>query len=363
MTATWPTTPDTLPRPLPNTKRNASGFALSDQISDHASILERLESVAAGNLFINSNYDWWQRVESAAQTCTTTFNAITSFGPDRMFTLPAGASVTIQRSTTVPSNNRSRFSAAIVGAASVTTVDHGQRIRSAHVGLYRTTLTISAMIRNESGSAYTPTLRLDTPAAADDWTTPTNREAITLQSCADSAWTQVYATVDVSGYTNIANGLSIYLRIPSGSSVSGDTNRIAQFTVHPGVNIPMPFLPPDPETEKLRCLRYYRKSYNDGTALQTNTVVGLVGMGSYASGAQNWEIPYSFGGNPMWKAPTMRVWGKAGVANQFWIGAPTSTDNNTGNALSATTNGFVISNSATPAEQVFIHFDAVAELT
>lgn len=310
-------------------------------------------------LIVNGNYAHWQRVESGSQTCTTSFNAITSFGPDRMFTLPAGASVTVARSTTTP-DSKSRYSCAITGASSVTTVDHGQRVRSDYRTRYKQELTFSCYVRNESGASFTPTLRVDTPGAADDWTTPTNRLAQTLQACADSAWTRVSYTFDPSAYTNIDNGLSVALRVPSGSLVSGDVVRVAQFRLEPAAAV-TPYVPPDPEIEKVRCQVYYRKSYSEGVALQTDTVVGLVGQAFAGSGATNVYITVPFGA-PMWKIPTVRVWDKAGTANQFYKAVA-----NTNHAASTTnfisTNGFLIANNTTATEDMFVHYDAVAELT
>lgn len=359
MTVTWPTTPDTLPKPTSATYADDAGYLLDDQLANYATLLERLESVASGELFINGNYDWWQRIEAGTQTCTTTFNAITSFGPDRMFTLPVGASVNVSRNTGVPTT-KSRFSAGIGGAASVTTVDHGQRIRSAYRTLYTQSLIFSAYVHNLTGAAFTPTLRIDTPAAADDWTTPTNRGASTLQSCADSAWTQVWAVVNPSAFTNINNGMSAYLRIPSGSMVAGDLVLIAQMSLRPGVAL-VPYLSPDPAAERLRCLPYYRKSYSEGVALQTDTTVGLVGAAFFGSGATNVYMGVPFG-MPMWKIPTCRVWDKAGTANQFYK-LVAATNHSAAAVTQLSTNGFTISSSTTSTEDMWVHFDAVSELT
>lgn len=311
-------------------------------------------------LTVNGNYTEWQRIETGIQTATTTFSAITSFAADRMYTLPVGASVTVQLSAVVP-DTKSLLSCLITGAASVTTVDHGQRIRSAFRVRYKNYVVFRAYIFNGSGAAFIPLLRFDTPAVADDWTTPTNRSSQSLQSCANNAWTLVSAIVDVSAFTNIDNGLACYIRIPSGSLTAGKSIKISQFDLRPGVVL-RAYIPPDPDETKVRALAYYRKSYDRGTPLQTNTQVGLVGIASYASGGTNWEffIPFS---TPMWKAPSARTWGKAGVASQFWIGSPTFTDNNSSAVTLLSVNGITVVNNTTAAEQVFMHYDAVAELT
>lgn len=207
-------------------------------------------------ILINSNFDHWQR-GSSARTNTTTYSKDTSYAADRFFALPAGASITTQRSTTVPDAN-SRYSALLTGASSVTTVDYGQRLTAQAVNTQcLRSLVFSCYVRNVSGAAFTPTLRIGTPGSADDFTTVTNRLAQTLQECADSAWTRVYHVFDPSAYTNVANGIEVCLRIPSGSLVSGDTVYISQFSLKPGIAL-SPYTPPDPDIEILRALRYYR---------------------------------------------------------------------------------------------------------
>lgn len=207
-------------------------------------------------ILINTNFDIWQRGTSA-RTNTTTYNRDTSFAADRFFARPSGASITTQRSTTVPDTN-SRHSALLTGASSVTTVDYGQRLGAQVVNTqcFRS-LVFSCYVRNVSGAAFTPNLRIGTPGAADDFTTVTNRLDQALQQCADSAWTQVYHVFDPSAYTNLANGMEVCLRIPSGSLVSGDTVYISQFSLKPGIAL-SPYTPPDPDIEQVRCLPYCR---------------------------------------------------------------------------------------------------------
>ena len=218
-------------------------------------------------IIVNGNFDIWQRSDGSSVTSTTTFNVLTSFCADRIFVLPAGASVTQARSTTVP-NTKSRYSLAVTGAASVTTVDIGQRIRAQVVNTrILQSLVFSAYVRNESGAAFSPTLRIGTPGAADDFTTVTNRLDTTLQSCADSAWTRVYYVFDPSAYTNIANGAEVVLRVPSGSLVSGDVVRVAQMDLRPGTALGA-FIPPDPDTEYDHCLQYWETISASGANAQ-----------------------------------------------------------------------------------------------
>ncbi len=244
----------------------APGFTLSD--ADHDEGLHETDRTAiralileawalALPLTINGNMDHFQRWGSGTTVPTTTYSTNTSYAADRFFVLPAGASLTSAgRSTTVPDGN-SRYSLEIVGAASVTTVDIGQRIAAGLVQTRgRQSLVFSAYVYNGSGSAFTPNLRVGTPSAADDFTTVTNRLDQALQSCADGEWTRVYHVFDPSAYTNIANGMEVCLRVPSGSLVAGDTVRISQFDLRPGAAL-APYIAPDRDLELLRALRYF----------------------------------------------------------------------------------------------------------
>ena len=126
---------------------------------------------------------------------------------------------------------------------------------------------------NGTGASVTPSLLIGTPAASDDFTTVTNRLTQSLQACADAAWTTVSHTVDVSSYTDLANGMEIGLQFPSGSVVAGDTVRIteAQVTATNGM---VGFSRPGTGVELTDCQRYYwRWQSVDG-----NEVIGLPGV-------------------------------------------------------------------------------------
>jgi len=184
------------------------------------------------NKLINGNFDLWQRGTSVSSGIATR-----TFLADRMAVTAAGAAVTIARSTTVP-NFRSRYSQLLTGAASVTTVETAQRIdaQTVNTGL-ATTVTFSAYVRNGSGGAFTPSLLVRCPTVADTWTSSNTRLTQTLQSCADSAWTLVSHTFDVTALTDYEKGLEVALQIPSGSLVSGDTVYLAQMDLREGAAV------------------------------------------------------------------------------------------------------------------------------
>jgi hypothetical protein len=240
-------------------------------------MLERLQSAVSGTLVINGAMQHFQR-GTGARTATTTYNTDTSYAADRFFVRPVGASVTVQQSATVPAGLAAETSLQITGAASVTTVDIGQRIRYATTQARgKQSLNFTCYIQNLSGSAFTPTLRIGTPASADNFTTVTNRLSQTLQAAADSAWTRVYHTFSPAAFTNIDFGMEVVLQVPSGSLVSGDTVRIWGFDLRPGVASAvqtMPYIVPDRELELLRCLPYCQVlGTGIGGAVNTSTRV------------------------------------------------------------------------------------------
>lgn len=187
------------------------------------------------NGFINGNFQVWQRGTSA-KTCTA---GAKTWRADRWFCRPTGGNPTYQRSTSLPGAAVAAYSAKLTGAASVTTVDFGQRIESsdAYSGWLRER-TFSAWVYNDSGASFTPRLRIQTPSAADDYATNTNRLDAALQACPSGGWTQVSYTFDGSTLTNAANGVEIVLQIPDGAlNSSGKAVYLTQFQCEPGATV------------------------------------------------------------------------------------------------------------------------------
>lgn len=193
-----------------------------------------LRTTLCRNEIVNGNMAVAQLGTSALSTGTPAITAAQSIRIDRMFCRPAGAAVTVQQSTTVPDND-SEFSAQINGAASVTTVNFGQRVEASRAKRLRRTVTFSAMIHNVSGAGFTPKIQVYTP------TNPNNFAAVNsiqldqnLQLCADNAWTKVSYTFDASTFTGVANGMEVSIQIPSGSCVAGDTIRVTRLQLERG---------------------------------------------------------------------------------------------------------------------------------
>jgi hypothetical protein len=239
---------------------------VTDFVTDGAVAMENIAEFADSALLtsfispvlINGGMEIWQR-GTTSQTSTTTYNTSTSYRADRWFVLPAGASVTQQQSTTVPPNNLSRFSLRVTGATSATTVKIGQRIETANIPQIRRRVTFAAWIYNETGASFQPELLLGTPSAADNFTTVNNRLTQTLIPCANNEWTEISFTVDISGYTDLANGLQVEIQIPSGS-LNANTKfvYVTQVRLTPSENV-VPFQRLGFDVELRRCQRYYAR--------------------------------------------------------------------------------------------------------
>lgn len=208
-------------------KLNALGSPTVNLTTDVFNLLTSFK-----NGFINGNFQIWQR-GTTSKSCTA---ATKTWRADRWFCRPTGAAVTYEQSTDLPAAAVAAYSAKLTGAASVTTVDFGQRIESsdAYSGWLRTR-TFSAWIYNDTGASFTPKLRIQTPSAADDYATNTNRLDAALAACPSGGWTQVDYTFDGSTLTNAANGIEIVLQLPDGAlNGSGKSVRLTQFQCEPG---------------------------------------------------------------------------------------------------------------------------------
>ncbi len=125
-----------------------------------------------------------------------------------------GAAVITKRSRSVP-DTKSLFSNEIDGANSVTTCWFGQNISGDLSATLRRNCTFSGYIYNSTGLTISPKLGVDTADAFNNFTVTTQVALVDLQTCADGVWTYVTATVDMSTYTNITNGIIVYVFFPT----------------------------------------------------------------------------------------------------------------------------------------------------
>ena len=267
------------------------------------------------NLLINGGFDVWQRTTNHVDIK----DAARIYVADRWgFITGVGELTNVQRSTTVRTGARSKYSCEMVGAAGVGTVNISQRIESLWSGRYKRTLYFSGYIYNGSGASFTPKIYVSTPSAADTWTTSTVRNGggsgEDLQACGDAAWTLVSWTADVSGYTDIGNGLEIRIETPSGSLVAGDTVRLAEFCL--ATLAETLYVQPNIQQEIARCQRYYSKTFAIATtpaqAVGANT--GEFVFIAHAAGASLQRSPSYLFPVRMRTAPTITLYSPASAS-------------------------------------------------
>ncbi len=259
---------------------------------------------AQSNIFINGNFSVWQRgTSSLAISISRTFLA------DRWsLQTGAGTLASVARSTSLPNGSRSRYSMQLTGASGVTGVYIGQRIEAMNTP--RSTVCFSIYIYNGSGAAFSPVLQIRTPSASDTWSSITTVASATLQECPDSAWTKVSWAGDLSGYSNIVNGVEFRLVIPSGSLVAGDTVYLADAALSYGSSYTLPIIKTYAQ-EYMDCLRYFRRATEGGE---------FVVYGLYSGTSGNYVgIPVTFP-CPMRVAPTIT---RVGTWNVSYCNQPT----------------------------------------
>jgi hypothetical protein len=290
---------------------------------------DRVDGYQAADIFgpsihaealVNGSMTIWQRGTSgSAPAGARTYHA------DRWWTNPTGAAVTVARGSNAISGSVSPYIKGITGATSVTTCEiAGQRIESILTNYLKTTVTISAFITNATGGALVVDLMLGTPAAADDFTTVTNRLTQSLASITNGSTVRVSHTVDISGYTNLGNGLEIKFRTPSGALDSG-TKFVGITEIQIDRSPTFSFFRFRPFNEELaRCQRYYQKTFAYGVVPAQNWVGAGTGLpagafvipGSAAStGSDNAGGSWVFS-TPMRIAPTITTFNPRAANDQ-----------------------------------------------
>jgi hypothetical protein len=226
------------------------------------------------NKLINGGFDIWQRWVA---TSIDVASGATGYTADRWFMSPVGALMGAIRDTSVPPENNSRYSLAITpNGVGGSTCRLGQKIESANVYGLKGFVTFSAWIYNNTGSAITPTLLLGTPSAADNFTTVTNMLTQPLQSCSNATWTKVAHTVDISGYSNINNGLQVEIQT-SGHTTYGKIVKVADVQLERG-SVATPFEQRPIGIEDILCKRYYQVWSNS-----SNTNFMSIGSSLYST--------------------------------------------------------------------------------
>lgn len=225
------------------------------------------------NLLINGNFAVDQRKGYGA------FTFANDYALDRWICTYSGTAVTGSASEGYNSNP----AIVIYGAAGNTSAGLLQRIESRISRVLQTpgatSFTVSMMVYNGKGSAFTPTLVVSSPTATNNYGAVTNNAATAFQSCPSAAWTKVTSQVTVSG--NESKGVQLSLIF--GAVTAGQTIYVTNVQLEAG-SIATPFEQRPYGLELQLCQRYYSKGV--GTALP---------MGSYLSRAAiskgaNWPV-------------------------------------------------------------------------
>lgn len=187
-----------------------------------SNLTPRINNIESGNnLIINGAMDFWQRGTSNTSTSplylADRWNSEISFG-----------SPVRQRSTDVPSNSKARYSFHAQGTPS----GAGQRFYLDHrlesldaLSLIGETVTVSFKYKGTAPSLDLSTsvtyLQVRTPSAVDNWAGVSDTSVNSLSSLIfDGTWRTASFTVDLSTFTNTANGLGILFRMASSGATT-----------------------------------------------------------------------------------------------------------------------------------------------
>jgi hypothetical protein len=224
------------------------------------------------NKFRNATMDVWQRGTSGTVTTSGGYTA------DGWIVLPTGASATwAQAGGRLVTKN----SLQVTGATSVTDVIIKQRIESLIAAAFCSqTITVAAQVYNGTGGSIPPKLTVNRPSAQDNYASSTaDVNAVSLQACANGAWTLVAYTFSANAASY--NGLEIVFDFGNNFGANTKTVQITELDIRvtPGAATGLNSNPPPPElrpvaTELPFCERYYRNAnfFSIGTVSTSSTV-------------------------------------------------------------------------------------------
>ncbi len=297
------------------TFNGTSGGTIQDSGLTPQSLVSTYAFGGLVNKWRNAPLDVWQRGTSMTVTTSGQYTA------DGHFVLPTGASVAVAQAS---GRSLSVNSLKITGATSVTDVQLKQPIESyVAAALTSQVVTFQAQIYNNTGASITPTLSVKHPSAADNYgSSTTDISAVSLQSCANGAWTQVAYSWTASASS--ALGMEIVLDFGANFSSSAKSVQIAEadLRVTPGVATGLNSSAPPPELRPIFAemefnQRYFATSYGNGVAPGTATHAGIAG-GYFGTTAITAPVMVALPAQ-MRAAPTIAYWDGAGAASKYSI--------------------------------------------
>lgn len=310
----------------------------------------------------SSTYYFTTSVNASSNETTFNFGA-TAF----KFTVPSGYSGQTQVANWSQASGRSLTQNAlqVTGNTPVTDVIIKQRIEGAVAApLTSQIVTMQAQVFNNTGASVTPTLTVKHANAVDNWSaTTTDVSAVSLQACANSAWTQVSYTFTDAG--SAAKGLEISFDFGNNFSTTAKSIKITELDISVTPLLPtsqQATAPPAPElrslpTELRICQRYFSTTYGNGIAPGTAATAGMQRLLGDQTFGQSLLLPQQ-----MRAAPTMSYFdgaGNAGATSQFSSGSYT---NNAGTITgdSSSVHTALVTSSLTSTS--LVHYSASAEL-
>ena len=317
------------------------------------------------NAIINGGFDVWQRSTSATISADSTY-----YAPDRFISVwsAGGATGTWSRQSFTPGINLtlgyeptyfSRTSATSGGAS--TEIGIGQRIEDVRT-FANQTVTLSFWAKADSSRTLTVLWqqRFGTGGSGNVASSTTK----TL-STSWTRYTHTFTFSSISGKT-VGTDSSVFIGtwFGAGQASGSPSLDIWGVQVEAG-SVATPFEQRPIGTELALCQRYYEKSYDLGTALGANTIVGAFFSGSAAptTGYIVTSVPYKVSKRK--SNPTLSIWdtmaGTSGRVTRETYGS--SQQSVTGSLDGSGENSFrALSSSGANANGISFHWASDAEL-
>ena len=274
------------------------------------------------NMFINGNFDIWQR-----STSYTYPGGIWLYGhADRWAGhFDGGSAGTYSRSTNVPNSN-SAYSMRVAGVSGGTSAYLNQRIEAVNgrAGIAAGSVTVSGWIKRTGNAASSVSLNLITPTALDNYasyntigncfsannTISGNGTASGSSMTLTTADTWYYFTMTDTSWatrTGIANGAQIYFGL-GGLSTTGSYYEFSQLQIEAGPTA-TPFEFRHISTELALCQRYFQITNPANTS-----GIGAGGARGSLFGSNTAQLSYTFPVR-MRAAPSVS---RGGAQDTFW---------------------------------------------
>ena len=190
-------------------------------------------AAALQNYLRNGNFYAATWLTSAGVSCP----AATETGNAQFWTVnPQGAAVTYAQSNAVP-NVHSLYSAMITGNTSVTTCTLSQTILGDLSDTLNNNVSFSCWILNGSGTNLTPTLIISSANAYNNFSAVTQVASQNLGTITSGQWAFETCTINLTGLSNVNNGIKVSISFPSGSLASNTQSvNVSQCTLVPGTS-------------------------------------------------------------------------------------------------------------------------------